>query len=40
MTDRLVFDIGGIRFLTAHPVLDGKHGDILKGGRSLDTWPH
>ncbi len=40
MTDRLVFDIGGIRFLTAQPVLDGKHGDNSKGGSGLDTWPH
>ncbi len=40
MTDRLVFDIGGIRFLTAQPVLDSEQGEISKGGSGLDTWPH
>jgi glyoxylase-like metal-dependent hydrolase (beta-lactamase superfamily II) len=35
---RLVFTIDGIEFVTAQPVLDGKQGDITKGGSGLDTW--
>ena len=37
--DRLVFLIDGVEFVTAQPVLDGKQGDISKGGSGLDTWP-
>ncbi|MDH3421271.1 MAG: MBL fold metallo-hydrolase [Gammaproteobacteria bacterium] len=35
---RLVFTIDDIEFVTAQPVLDGKQGDITKGGSGLDTW--
>lgn len=35
---RLVFIIDGIEFVTAQPVLDGKQGDITKGGSGLETW--
>ena len=35
---RLVFTIDDIEFVTAQPVLDGKQGDIAKGGSGLDTW--
>jgi|GEM_PF-242432 len=35
---RLVFAIDGFEFVTAQPVLDGKQGDITKGGSGLDSW--
>ena len=35
---RLVFVVDGVKFVTAQPVLDGKQGDIEKGGSGLDTW--
>lgn len=35
---RLIFTIEGIEFVTAQPVLDGKQGDVTKGGSGLDTW--
>jgi glyoxylase-like metal-dependent hydrolase (beta-lactamase superfamily II) len=35
---RLVFTIDDIQFVTAQPVLDGKQGDIKKGGSGLDAW--
>ena len=35
---RLVFLIDGIEFVTAQQALDGKQGDITKGGSGLDTW--
>ena len=34
----LVFTIDGIEFVTAQPVLDGRMGDITKGGSGLDSW--
>ncbi len=37
--DPLIFRIDGVEFVTAQPVLDGKQGDISKGGSGLDTWP-
>ena len=37
--NRLVFNIDGIKFVTAQPVLDGEQGDITQGGSGLDTWP-
>lgn len=37
--DRLLFEIDGIAFVTARPVLDGRQGDISRGGSGLDTWP-
>ena len=35
---RLVFIIDDVEFVTAQPVLDGKRGDITKGGSGLDSW--
>ena len=35
---RLIFTIDDIEFVTAQPALDGKQGDITKGGSGLDTW--
>jgi glyoxylase-like metal-dependent hydrolase (beta-lactamase superfamily II) len=37
--NQLVFVIDGVEFVTAQPVLDGKQGDVSKGGSGLDTWP-
>jgi len=36
---RLAIEIDGIRILTAQPALDGKQGDVSKGGSGLDAWP-
>jgi glyoxylase-like metal-dependent hydrolase (beta-lactamase superfamily II) len=38
--DRLAFEINGVRILTTQLALDGKQGDISKGGSGLDTWPN
>ena len=38
--NRLAFNIGGVRILTAQSALDGKQDDISKGGSGLDTWPN
>ena len=35
---RLIFRIDGINFVTAQPVLDGKQGDISRGGSGLGSW--
>lgn len=35
---RLLFNIDGIEFLTARPVLDGHRGAVSRGGSGLDTW--
>ncbi len=35
---RLTFNINGVVFLTADPVLKGRQGDTSKGGSGLDTW--
>jgi glyoxylase-like metal-dependent hydrolase (beta-lactamase superfamily II) len=35
---RLLFNIDGIEFLTAAPVLDGQRGATSRGGSGLDTW--
>ena len=37
--DRLAIEIDGVRILTTQSALDGKQGDISKGGTGLDTWP-
>ncbi|MGI9261932.1 MAG: hypothetical protein ACR2QR_07840, partial [Woeseiaceae bacterium] len=37
---RLVFLVDDIEFVTSQQVLDGKQGDITKGGSGLDTWQH
>jgi glyoxylase-like metal-dependent hydrolase (beta-lactamase superfamily II) len=37
--NRLVFAIDGVRILTSQEALDGKQGDISKGGSGLDRWP-
>ncbi|MBZ0112738.1 MAG: MBL fold metallo-hydrolase, partial [Thermoanaerobaculia bacterium] len=37
--DRLSFEIDGVRFLTAAPVLRGEQGDPSRGGSGLDLWP-
>jgi len=36
---RLRFEIDGVRILTSRPVLDGRQGDITKGGSGLEGWP-
>lgn len=36
---RVRFLIDGIEFVTSQPVLDGRQGDVTKGGSGLDTWP-
>jgi len=37
--NRLAIEIDGVRILTTQSALDGKQGDISKGGSGLDTWP-
>jgi len=37
--NRLAIEIGDVRILTTQLALDGKQGDISKGGSGLDTWP-
>ena len=37
--NRMIFVIDGVEFVTTQPVLDGKQGDVSKGGSGLDTWP-
>ena len=37
--NQVVFDIDGIEFVTAQPVLEGRQADTSKGGSGLDTWP-
>ena len=36
--NQLFIRIDGIDFVTAAPVLEGKQGDISKGGSGYDTW--
>ena len=36
--NQLFISIDGIDFVTAAPVLEGKQGDISKGGSGYDTW--
>ena len=38
--NRLAIKIGDVRILTTQLALDGKQGDISKGGSGLDTWPN
>ena len=37
--NRLAIEVDGVRILTTQSALDGKQGDISKGGSGLDTWP-
>jgi len=37
--NRLAFEIDGVRILTSQSALDGKQGDLSKGGSGLDAWP-
>jgi glyoxylase-like metal-dependent hydrolase (beta-lactamase superfamily II) len=37
--NRLAFDIDGVRILTSQEALNGKQGDISRGGSGLDRWP-
>ena len=36
--NQLFISIDGIDFVTAAPVIEGKQGDISKGGSGYDTW--
>ncbi len=35
---RLIYQIDGVNFVTSRPVLDGKQGDISRGGSGLGSW--